>query len=52
VNIVFKTKAGYAVSTGSVAASMVISFFMAFREGVETVIFYQFLISFASIMNL
>jgi high-affinity iron transporter len=43
-----KSKVGKATTTGSVMIFILISFFTVFREGIETVIFYQSLFSFTT----
>lgn len=43
-----KSKVGKATTTGSIMIFILISFFTVFREGIETVIFYQSLFSFTT----
>jgi high-affinity iron transporter len=43
-----KSRVGKATTTGSVIIFILISFFTVFREGIETVIFYQSLFSFTT----
>ncbi len=47
-----KSRVGKATTTGSVMAFILISFFTVFREGIETVIFYQSLFSFTAYIDI
>ena len=47
-----KSKVGKATTTGSVVIFVLISFFTVFREGIETVIFYQALFNFTTYIDI